>query len=66
MSHALLTVRTANAGRFTSNILALVTFWAHRRRTRRALEKLDANLLRDIGLDPAEARDEAAKYFWQD
>ncbi len=36
-----------------------------RRRTRRDLRALDVHLLRDIGLDPAQARAEAAKPFWR-
>jgi uncharacterized protein YjiS (DUF1127 family) len=36
-----------------------------RRRHRRILSRLDAHLLRDIGLSPDEARTEAAKPFWQ-
>lgn len=36
-----------------------------RRRDRRKLGQLDAHLLRDIGLDPVEARRECDKPFWQ-
>jgi uncharacterized protein YjiS (DUF1127 family) len=36
-----------------------------RRRDRRCLGHLDAHLLRDIGLDPQDARQECAKPFWQ-
>lgn len=36
-----------------------------RRRDRLRLGHLDAHLLRDIGLDPQEARRECAKPFWQ-
>lgn len=36
-----------------------------RRRDRQILARLDAHLLRDIGLSPDEARSEAAKPFWQ-
>ena len=39
--------------------------WA-RRRTRLALGRLDAHLLKDIGLDPMTAQEEAGKPFWQD
>ena len=38
---------------------------ARRRRTRRALMELDAALLRDIGVSPAEADFEANKPFWR-
>lgn len=36
-----------------------------RRRERQRLYRLDAHLLRDIGLDPQEARRECTKPFWQ-
>ena len=36
-----------------------------RRRDRRLLARLDAHLLRDIGLSPDEAQSEAAKPFWR-
>lgn len=36
-----------------------------RRRQRQALARLDARLLRDIGLDAGQARAEAAKPFWR-
>lgn len=40
--------------------------WTARRQQRSALARLDAHLLRDIGLDAAHAQDEARKQFWQD
>lgn len=36
-----------------------------RRRDRQLLSRLDAHLLRDIGLSPDEARSEAVKPFWR-
>jgi uncharacterized protein YjiS (DUF1127 family) len=36
-----------------------------RRRDRQRLGKLDAHMLRDIGLEAREAQHEAAKPFWQ-
>ncbi|GFE50147.1 hypothetical protein So717_19000 [Roseobacter cerasinus] len=39
--------------------------WATRRETRRALKKLTDWELRDVGLTPEQARDEAAKVFWR-
>lgn len=40
---------------------------AHQRsRQRRALARLDARLLRDIGVSPEQARSETAKPFWRD
>ena len=38
---------------------------AARRRHRRTLARLDAHLLRDIGLSPDDAQSEAAKPFWR-
>ncbi|WP_207455192.1 DUF1127 domain-containing protein [Azospirillum sp. SYSU D00513] len=49
-------------GRF----LALLGRWIERGRQRRALEALDDSQLRDIGLTPLEARQEAEKPFWRE
>jgi uncharacterized protein YjiS (DUF1127 family) len=46
-------------------LLRMAALWRHRSRTRRELEQLDDRLLRDIGLDPFEARFEARKPFWR-
>lgn len=45
---------------------ALLRFktWAASARTRRHLSKLDAHLLRDIGLTPEDAQVEASRPFW--
>lgn len=45
--------------------LAAATRVLTRRRERQMLGRLDAHLLRDIGLDPDLARLEAAKPFWR-
>lgn len=37
-----------------------------RSRQRRALARLDARLLRDIGVSPEQARRETTKPFWRD
>ncbi len=53
---------------FSRIVLAValtVVAWETRRRTRLAIRHLDAHLLRDIGLDPLDARTEAQKPFWQ-
>jgi uncharacterized protein YjiS (DUF1127 family) len=42
-----------------------VGLWLSRRRGRRALARLDAALLRDIGRSRAEAGVEARKPFWR-
>lgn len=51
--------------RIAMAIALTVVSWETRRRTRLAIRHLDAHLLRDIGLDPLEARHEAQKPFWQ-
>lgn len=44
---------------------ACVTKWVTRRRTRLALDQLDAWQLDDVGLTPDAARVEARKVFWK-
>ena len=39
--------------------------WSTRRRTRLALSRLDAHLLKDVGLDRRTALTEARRKFWQ-
>ena len=48
-----------------ARLLQIVTTVATRRRDRQRLGRLDAHLLRDIGLDAQEVRREIAKPFWQ-
>jgi len=43
----------------------IVNEWTERHRSRRDLAQLDARLLRDIGLTPSEATEEAAAPFWK-
>lgn len=47
-------------------VASLLLHWETRRRLRRDLSRLDAHLLRDIGLTPRLAAAERAKPFWQD
>ena len=47
------------------NVAVVVTKWDMNRRTRKALGRLEAHELSDIGLTPAEARREANKRFYQ-
>jgi uncharacterized protein YjiS (DUF1127 family) len=42
-----------------------ITGWLLASNARRNLEELDDHILRDIGLEPREARSEAAKPFWE-
>jgi uncharacterized protein YjiS (DUF1127 family) len=46
--------------------LALLRYWCERLRQRRQLARLDARLLRDIGITVAEAERECNKPFWRD
>jgi uncharacterized protein YjiS (DUF1127 family) len=50
---------------FFAGILTFVTAALIRHRDRQRLGKLDAHLLRDIGLDAQDAQSECAKPFWQ-
>ena len=45
--------------------VATVRLWSRRRRTRLSLAKLDDPMLTDIGLTPAEARQESSLPFWR-
>lgn len=47
--------------RFSLTLVA----WELRLRTRASLRRLDAHMLRDIGLDPWAAETEAQKPFWR-
>ena len=40
--------------------------WEQRQQTRRALKRLDAHMLEDIGLSARAAQAEGDKSFWQD
>lgn len=50
---------------FFARVLTAVSTALTRRRERNRLAHLDGHLLRDIGMDPQEARRECAKPFWQ-
>jgi len=74
MSHALHPTRlqvlnTANGlpllARWSMSFAVIVTTWDMRHRTRKHLSDLSEHQLRDIGIDRATARIEAAKVFWQ-
>ncbi|NEX45049.1 DUF1127 domain-containing protein [Pseudotabrizicola algicola] len=42
-----------------------VVTWEARQRTRKGLQRLDAHLLRDVGIDPMTAEAEANRRFWE-
>lgn len=45
---------------------AMLTYrWETLRRTRKDLSRLDEHMLRDIGMDPAQAQIETDKPFWR-
>ncbi|MDW4497756.1 DUF1127 domain-containing protein [Sulfitobacter sp. D35] len=46
-------------------LAVVLSKWETRRRSRQALAQLTAWQLRDVGLTPDQARDEAAKSFWR-
>jgi uncharacterized protein YjiS (DUF1127 family) len=48
-----------------ARLLQSVSLFVIRRRDRQRLGRLDAHLLRDIGLDAQDARRESDKPFWQ-
>lgn len=52
--------------RILAALALTVAQWETRRRGRAGLGRLDAHLLRDIGLTQAEAASETTKPFWRD
>ena len=44
--------------------LQVIRDWSDRKRSRAALARLDAHLLRDIGIDATRAAHEVARPFW--
>lgn len=49
---------------FAVKLATVITAWDHRYRSRNVLKTLDAHMLEDIGLSPAQAKKEARKPFW--
>ena len=47
------------------DLAASIRLWRHRARSRRQLQWLDQRQLRDIGIDRADALEEAYKPFWR-
>ena len=54
----------SNARPASVSLFAKALFWHRVARERRALSKLDAHLLRDIGLSDWAAEAEAGRKFW--
>lgn len=51
--------------RLVLRVAVLVMTWETRHRTRKHLRRLAPHLLRDIGLDPLTASNEATRPFWR-
>ncbi len=47
------------------SVIGTVLVWHERARQRRQLQALDLNLLKDMGIDPADAERESVKPFWR-
>ena len=58
------TVESGALRRLSARLGRLLWTWDQRYRQRRQLRELPASLLRDIGINAAEARLEASKPFW--
>jgi uncharacterized protein YjiS (DUF1127 family) len=48
-----------------ANLLTRLPIWRERARSRRLLRRLDARMLRDVGLSRSDVDRECAKHFWQ-
>lgn len=48
-----------------SRVVTVLRQWSDRRQSRIALGRLNAHLVRDIGLDPLTAEAEATRPFWR-
>ncbi|HXP05051.1 MAG TPA: DUF1127 domain-containing protein [Stellaceae bacterium] len=57
--------RRCSPGDLFRSALALIRRWHERARQRRQLARLDARMLRDLGITAAEAERECNKPFWR-
>jgi uncharacterized protein YjiS (DUF1127 family) len=57
-------LRCATASSLAGDALATLGLWRQRARQRRHLAEMSAEMLRDIGVSPGQARAEAGKPFW--
>jgi uncharacterized protein YjiS (DUF1127 family) len=55
----------ASPRRLYDHLRGCLAAWRVRGRSRRLLAQLDDHMLRDIGIDPAQAWRETGKWFWQ-
>jgi uncharacterized protein YjiS (DUF1127 family) len=65
LSEQALSSATRAPARGVATVRGVVRLWLSRWRTRRDLAALPPYMLRDIGLDPIAARNEAEKPFWR-
>lgn len=56
--------RARRRGGWLAGAVRLIVLWIETAKGRRALARLDARLLRDIGIDPYDAAREARRPFW--
>jgi uncharacterized protein YjiS (DUF1127 family) len=65
LTPAPLGLKASAAPQSWSRVAAVLRQWSDRRQSRIALGRLNAHLVRDIGLDPLTAEAEAARPFWR-
>jgi uncharacterized protein YjiS (DUF1127 family) len=65
ISHARGHVGGAGIGDFVGHAFSQLSAWRERSRQRRELSGLSPHLLKDMGIDPADAAQEAGKPFWR-
>ncbi|WP_413874758.1 DUF1127 domain-containing protein [Albidovulum sp.] len=65
LTPAPLGLKASAAPQSWSRVAAALRQWSDRRQSRIALGRLNAHLVRDIGLDPLTAEAEAARPFWR-
>ncbi len=65
LSPAPLGLKASAAPQSWPRVAAVLRQWSERRQSRIALGKLNAHLLRDIGLDPLTAEAEITRPFWR-
>lgn len=63
---ALATTGAAEAVPLLTRMRRRILRWLELSRQRAALAELDDRLLKDVGLDTAKAKQEAARWFWDD
>jgi uncharacterized protein YjiS (DUF1127 family) len=62
--HFLAPLAWERRARLWSGVVAILTLWRQRRRTRQQLSTLDDRALADVGLTRAQQRIECSRPFW--